>query len=150
MKFQKIREARKAANITQEELAQILGVNRATVSKYETGGIDVPTSQLKAIADALGVLMVDLLDENTSKIYNAGFVDGAVAESMENDTIDKLWKEEGYSGSDIEVQLINAFSHLNEKGQQIAVERVEELTKILDYQRGEDPPKSASEPTENK
>lgn len=62
MSFYKIREVRKAAKITQEELAQKLGVNRATISKYESGTIDLPTSQLYRIADALGVLVTQLID----------------------------------------------------------------------------------------
>lgn len=61
MIYQRIREARKAAGITQDTLAQILGVNRATISKYETGTIDLPVSQLMRIADALGVHVLDLL-----------------------------------------------------------------------------------------
>lgn len=58
---QRIREARKTAGITQDGLAQALGVNRATISKYETGAIDLPMSQLQRIADALGVHVMDLL-----------------------------------------------------------------------------------------
>lgn len=38
-----------------------LGVNRATVSKYETGQIEPTISQLQAFADALGVHLLDLL-----------------------------------------------------------------------------------------
>lgn len=51
----KIREARKAANMTQEQLARVIGINRATLSKYESGAIDPPTSQLQMIANALEV-----------------------------------------------------------------------------------------------
>lgn len=36
MNFQAIRNARKAAGVTQEQLAEVLGINRATLSKYET------------------------------------------------------------------------------------------------------------------
>lgn len=61
MVFQRIREVRKATGITQDALAQALGVNRATISKYETGSIDLPMSQLQRIADALGVHVLDLL-----------------------------------------------------------------------------------------
>lgn len=61
MDFQRIREARKAAGITQDELAKKLGVNRATISKYETGAIDLPSSQLQRLADALGVHVLELV-----------------------------------------------------------------------------------------
>lgn len=61
MDFHRIREARKAAGITQDELAKKLGVNRATISKYETGAIDLPSSQLQRLADALGIHILDLV-----------------------------------------------------------------------------------------
>lgn len=58
-----IREVRKAAKITQEELAKVIGVTHATLSRYESGVIDPPTSQLQAIAAALGVSVSDLLGQ---------------------------------------------------------------------------------------
>ena len=53
---------RKAAHVTQEELAKRIGVNRALISKYETGIIEPSVSQLQKIASALGVPMMELLD----------------------------------------------------------------------------------------
>ena len=62
MKFDQIRRVRKAAHVTQEELAKRIGVNRALISKYETGIIEPSVSQLQKIASALGVPMMELLD----------------------------------------------------------------------------------------
>lgn len=45
MDFSGIRRARKAANLSQNELADILGINRATVSKYESGQIELRATQ---------------------------------------------------------------------------------------------------------
>ena len=135
----RIQQARKQAKLTQAELGAKLGVSGSMIGQYENDLRNPKYDTLSRIADTLGVLLVDLLDEETAKVYQKGFIQGAAAESVENDIIDKLWKQEGYSGSDTETQLINAFSQLNEKGQQIAVERVEELTKIPDYQRTETP-----------
>lgn len=50
-----IRTARKNAGITQEQLSKSLGINRATLSRYESGEINPPASQLQRIADTLGV-----------------------------------------------------------------------------------------------
>lgn len=61
MGFQQMKAIRKAAGITQAELAQRLKVNRATLSKYETGAIDLPTSKLQIVAKALGVRVQDLI-----------------------------------------------------------------------------------------
>lgn len=47
MKFDQIRRVRKAAHVTQEELAKRIGVNRALISKYETGIIEPSVSQLQ-------------------------------------------------------------------------------------------------------
>lgn len=58
-----IRKARKERGITQQELAQRLGVNRATISKYESGQISIPLSQALAIAEALDMAFFDLSPE---------------------------------------------------------------------------------------
>ncbi len=50
-----IKQARKAAKMTQAELASNLKVNRATVSKYETGEIEPSVKMIEAIARILTV-----------------------------------------------------------------------------------------------
>ena len=55
MNYQEMRRVRKELKITQEKLAQILGVNRATISKYETGIVEPSISQLQTISSYLGV-----------------------------------------------------------------------------------------------
>ncbi len=62
MNFPKLRIARKKAGITQEELAAKLGINRATISKYENGSIEPSVSQLQKIAIELNVDVYDLID----------------------------------------------------------------------------------------
>lgn len=52
---ERIRKARLRADMTQEQLAALLGVDRATISKYESGIIDPPTSQMNRIADLLSM-----------------------------------------------------------------------------------------------
>lgn len=65
---EKIKQARIAKGLTQEELAEKLGYkSRSSVNKIETGGRDIPRSQIKKIADVLDVSPVSLLgfeDEN--------------------------------------------------------------------------------------
>ncbi len=57
-----IRKARKALGITQEELAKTLGINRATVSKYESGAISPSIETIRQIALALKIDIYDLID----------------------------------------------------------------------------------------
>lgn len=62
MLHQKLREARENANLTQEALANLIGVKRAVISKYENGMIEPSVSQLKRIAAALNVSVTYLLE----------------------------------------------------------------------------------------
>lgn len=50
-----ISAARKAANITQADLALALGVRQGTVSRYESGECCVSSVQLREIEKAIGV-----------------------------------------------------------------------------------------------
>lgn len=131
----KIREARKAAVITQEELAKALGINRATLSRYESGAIDPPSSQLQRIASALGV-SVDYLIGKTDDPYGlrrtmsatAGF-DGSASATVDPTT-----------AISPRARISAGLDKLNDKGQCVAADRVEELTKIPDYQKPKNPP----------
>lgn len=64
MDSSRIRLARKAAEMTQEELAEHIGVNRATVSKYETGEIAPSIEMLGYIANAVDCDIEYLLGYN--------------------------------------------------------------------------------------
>lgn len=46
--------ARKALNLTQEELGELAGVDHTTISRIERGLINSPARTLKALTDALG------------------------------------------------------------------------------------------------
>ena len=61
MNFEIIREARKSLHMTQAELADKLEVNRATISKYETGEIPPSLKQFEKLAEVLGIPVEDLL-----------------------------------------------------------------------------------------
>ena len=57
----KIKQLRKERNLTQESLASILGVERTTVTMWETGQNVPPTKHLVPLAEALGCTLDDLL-----------------------------------------------------------------------------------------
>lgn len=61
MEQNRIKAIRKEARITQEELAEKLSVNRATVSKYENGDISLSLEMLRKIAAALNVDWTELV-----------------------------------------------------------------------------------------
>ena len=133
-----MREVRKAAGKSQEELAEAIGVNRATISKYETGVIDPPLAQIVQIALFLDMDFGDLLDGEAYHLYKAhqsGFEAGRQAEQINNAAPRSVFEPDGYSFSEVELSLIRTFSQLNDEGQQKAVERVEELTEIPKYKK---------------
>lgn len=53
---------RKQKNLTQEQLAEKLGVSNKTISKWETGKCMPDYSIVKSLCEELGVTMAELLD----------------------------------------------------------------------------------------
>ncbi len=52
--YKRIRDLREDKDMTQKELANILGMSQTGYSKYETGENDVPTQILLKLADFYG------------------------------------------------------------------------------------------------
>ncbi|MCO7136867.1 helix-turn-helix transcriptional regulator [[Clostridium] leptum] len=143
-----IRSARKKAGLTQAELGEMLGVSGSMIGQWENNLRKPKHETLKKVALALGVSISNLLPTD----YLAPYED--VASDIKRDMIDSATSPEEYqeaintSTSNIQTQLLFSdiqqrrlqkiagyFDVMNAKGQQIAVERVEELTKIPDYQK---------------
>lgn len=68
MNFSGIKQARKAAGMTQEDLASALGVNRATISKYENGNIPLTLQQLGKIAKILHTTVYEMIGNDWNGI----------------------------------------------------------------------------------
>ena len=66
----KIIHFRKLKGITQENLAEITGLNVRTIQRIESGEVDPRLYTLKSIADALGVNLEELLPEPTQHELN--------------------------------------------------------------------------------
>jgi len=49
--YQRIRDLRDDADLTQTQMAEILQISQATYSRYENGTLDLPTATLIALAD---------------------------------------------------------------------------------------------------
>lgn len=149
----RLQKARKHAKLTQEQLAKILGINRATISKYETGEISPPVEQMEAMANAFGITLGSLLTTETIIIPGRLKV-VEVNDPSSDDTQLRIEASDeeafaigmqilGESGAVpkylIHERLINAFEKLNTDGQAKAVERVEELAEIAKYRKNEHP-----------
>ncbi|MBR6476391.1 MAG: helix-turn-helix transcriptional regulator [Lachnospiraceae bacterium] len=72
MNYKRIREERERAQLTQQEMADALGINRRTYSSYETGVRGLPVDVLAKLADMFGTSTDYLLGntdiKNTDKI----------------------------------------------------------------------------------
>lgn len=60
---QKLRETRKAAGLTQADVADALGVRQPTYADIETGSNSPNLATIERIAEALGVSPIELLGE---------------------------------------------------------------------------------------
>lgn len=64
---EKIKNARLARGMTQEELGAILGLQKSAIAKYENGRVvNIKRSTLKKISDALGIPPHELIFENNA------------------------------------------------------------------------------------
>jgi len=59
----KIKAARGKKSLTQDQLAELAGLNRVHLYRIETGRQSMTLRTLKLIADALDVKMRDLIDD---------------------------------------------------------------------------------------
>lgn len=160
----KIRELRKAAGLTQEQLSARLNVKRATLARYEAGTIDPPTSKLQAIAAALGVSVGRLLGQETERVIIPGRlkiveIDDPESglfrydiEAADEEALNYGYQILGRAGVSVQTHspqalVLAAMEKLNNDGQQKAVERVEELTEIPRYTAPE-PPQGTLAPPE--
>lgn len=70
-----LRKARKDANMTQNDLAKKIGVQRSVISKYESGAIDPTFSQIQSIANALNIDLMLLLGCDTPQSSTDAVID---------------------------------------------------------------------------
>ncbi|MBQ7353403.1 MAG: helix-turn-helix transcriptional regulator [Clostridia bacterium] len=65
--FSRIRDLREDRDLTQTQLAKILGMSQTGYSKYETGENDIPTDILIKLSRFYGVSVDYLLGETNKK-----------------------------------------------------------------------------------
>lgn len=107
----KIKEARLAKGMTQEELGKILGVQKSAIAKYESGRIvNIKRSTLKKISDVLGIRPSELIFEANPKTT----ADLHAKILMDNDVMEMI---EEYYSLDVKSQaIVKNFVHSLTKG----------------------------------
>ena len=111
-----IREARLNANMTQKELAAILGIPYQGIGQWERGVRKPKIETIRMIAQALGVDVYSLADFDTAT---------QLLEGSMNAKLERL--------SPKEQTLIIVFDQLNDAGQDKVIERAEELLELPKY-----------------
>lgn len=120
---EKIKKARTDAKMTQKELAEKCGMADSAIRKYESGKVTPKLDTIAKIARAMGLYAGDLVDAG-----QWGQVQLGESEEMP---------------STAESKLLSHFRNLNDNGQSVAVERVQELAQIPAYQRPADTAQTA-------
>lgn len=126
MKFnERLRAIRKEKGLTQAELAEKAGIAVNSVRLYEAGARLPKLDTIARMAVAMGLTANDLIAGQW------GNFEGAFLSAEE------------FQQDDREAQLIYHFRNLNDNGQSVAVERVQELAQIPAYQRPADTAQTA-------
>ena len=152
-----IKQARVTMRITQAELAKRLGVTPQAISQYERGIKNPKPATLKKIAAALGVDWYELISnsqDEQSEIAKEqmrqaiGRVADIITKPCKYEISDELIEDSlkkvtisiptSYNSARLE-KMIKDYGKLNDDGQQVAVERVHELTEIPRYKRKSTP-----------
>ena len=130
---EKIRQHRKARNMTQKQLGELSGIAEPTIRRYELGKLNPKRETLTKIADALGIDPFELSDDlfenaflsalqrayGTDEEFRTAFLNDDVAIAILRNHNDRL--------------LIEFYSMLNELGQEEAVGLIHDLTEISKY-----------------
>lgn len=153
-----LKEARIQKKITQQKAADYLGVTNATISRYENGSRSVGNHDLKKLSKLYGISVrclqgwttpegeqqfIALKSKDPHQIEQVfGLPSGSVIIPSEDEEY-KIRQQVDESNQNTfrdlsKYRLLNAFNQLNEKGQQTAADRVQELTQIEAYRKKED------------
>ncbi len=65
--FERIRDLREEKNMTQKQIAELLGMSQTGYSKYETGENDIPTAVLIKLADFYNISIDYMLGRADNK-----------------------------------------------------------------------------------
>ena len=110
----KIREARIAKGMTQEELGELLGVQKSAIAKYENGRVvNIKRSTLKKISKILGMRPSELIFEGEINKQPASLAERHVEMVMDED-LNELFED---------------FKQLNEAEKQIIKDLARNLAK---------------------
>ena len=143
---EKIKQIRESRGLTQKEVASLMGISQQAYGQYESGTRLPKPETVGRIAAALDC-QVDEIVQCTDALSYGGrdgnsnymkeFIHGAL---IQWNTENAVLKKYDHSSNPKLEKLIASFDTLNDDGQTVAVDRVEELAQIPKYQRSTDGP----------
>lgn len=122
-----VKKYRKKSNISQTELAEVLGVSKGNISRYESGTTDMPASSLPIISDYCGFKMKDYSEhleaektfEKLEKIVGEGYVEAEMPKELlrvREETVEYLASETGEKSSELIESVSTVMNRINELG----------------------------------
>ena len=121
----KIRELRRANNLTQEQLGNILGVKKVTIQKYENGTIkNLKQNTITKLAETFNVspsLFIDESPDFDSRIGERVF-------ELKEDILAIERFQKTY-GSEV-IEVVRIFNELNECGRKRVLDYLEDMSRI--------------------
>lgn len=129
---ERLKKVRLESGMTQKEVAEKCGIADSNYRAYELDKVQPKFDTALAIADALGVPRMYFVEYVFDREIQSG-------PKHDEDTPFYTCLAQNISRRlGLESKLVLAFAKLNHTGREKAVERVEELAKIPDYQRKDD------------
>lgn len=86
---QNIKALREKMGLTQNDLADYVGVRREVISYYENGSRDIPLENLNKIADLFGIELADLMTDDAI-IRSANIAFAFRADSFGSDDLNSI------------------------------------------------------------
>lgn len=131
----RLRELRNSRKLSQQELANYLGISKSSVNMYERGEREPGLDTLEAIADYFNVDM-DYLTGKTSQIKNFSKLNEKIdtnklsKESQAYDLISECFGKQA-------AELVHLFANFNEEGKEKLLDTAEDMS-LLDKYKKED------------
>ena len=140
----KIKQLRKERNITQSELGKRMGISQQQIAQYENGRLNPKLETLHRIADALQIphsmLYNDISPKEKGELVKRDIMD--IINTLNLEIVDIEDKsnitEVIAETAEKKTNDIKLYNKLNTSGQSKAIEQVELLTKIPEYQKDTD------------
>lgn len=133
----KIRRARLRKGITQNQIAEKIGISQPTYAQWENGKRKPKLETLKKIADALEVPVSTLYDDYEFVDPGEGLTEDQKAKQKAHDQEHLKVIKKTY-GAKNEDKLLHNFNAVNEEGQQKIVEYSNDIAENPKYKKGDD------------